>query len=140
MALSYINSQLQNDEKIIETAKIHWLINLRYIYVLILLLIGQFILALIAAIFVYFYIKSFEMAVTNKRVIAKFGIIRRKTFEINLKKVEGCNLNQDIIGRIFGYASLIVRGTGGGITPFPYVSNFEEFKRKVNEMVDISQN
>lgn len=96
-------------------------------------------MAIISAVTLYFYIKSFEMVVTNKRVIAKFGLFIQKTFEMNLKKVEGCNLNQGLLGRIFGYASLTVRGTGGGIAPFPYISNYEAFKRKIDEMVSLNQ-
>lgn len=43
-----------------------------------------------------------EVALTNQRVILKWGFIQRNTIEILIEKVEGFSADQDIIGRLFG--------------------------------------
>lgn len=48
-----------------------------------------------------------ELAVTNKRVIAKSGIIRRNVIDIANTKIEGVTYHQGLVGRIFGYGSVI---------------------------------
>ena len=56
-----------------------------------------------------------EIAVTNKRVIYKRGFISRYTTEMNMEKVESVVVDQNLWGRIFGYGTISVRGTGEGI-------------------------
>jgi hypothetical protein len=54
-----------------------------------------------------------EMAVTNKRVISKAGLLSTHSLEVNLNKVEGISVHQDLGGKLFGYAKVSVNGTGG---------------------------
>jgi len=54
-----------------------------------------------------------EMAVTDKRVIVKVGVVSRKTFELLLSKVESIGVNESLWGRMMGYGTVVVRGTGG---------------------------
>src|SRR5450759_648524 len=54
-----------------------------------------------------------EFGVTNKRVIIKVGWVRRRTLETMLSKVEGIGVDQDLIGRMLGYGTMVVTGTGG---------------------------
>src|SRR5258708_12817532 len=61
-----------------------------------------------------------EMAVTNRRVIVKSGLVDRRTNEILLSRIESVVVDEPAMGRIFGYATLIIPGTGG--TP-------EQFKK-----------
>jgi uncharacterized membrane protein YdbT with pleckstrin-like domain len=63
-----------------------------------------------------------EIAVTDRRVILKRGLITRDTIEINLPKVESVDVRQSILGRLLNYGTVIVRGTGGGLNPLSYVS------------------
>jgi len=58
-----------------------------------------------------------EIAVTDRRVIYKTGFIRRKTTEMNMEKVESVDVEQSVLGRIFDYGDVIVRGTGSGFAP-----------------------
>ena len=70
-------------------------------------------LGVIWAVFRGLVFLTTELALTNKRVIAKSGIIRRNVIDVvSNTKVEGVSYNQGIIGRIFGYGSVLVRGTG----------------------------
>ena len=82
---------------------------------------------------------STELAVTNRRVIAKFGFIRRSTIELNLAKVESIRVEQSIGGRIFGYGSVIVTGTGSTMDPIPYVADPIKFRQAVQSATDVAQ-
>jgi uncharacterized membrane protein YdbT with pleckstrin-like domain len=46
-------------------------------------------------------------------VIYKRGFIKRYTAEMNMDKVESVDVNQSIMGRLLGYGSIEIRGTGG---------------------------
>jgi uncharacterized membrane protein YdbT with pleckstrin-like domain len=76
---------------------------------------------------------SVEMAVTNKRVIIKSGFLRRRSLEIYLQKVESIAVDQGLMGRMFGYGSIVVGGTGGTAEPFHKVRSPLEFRRRVQE-------
>lgn len=65
--------------------------------------------------------KTSEFAVTNKRVVMKFGFIRRSSLEVLLTKIEGVSVDQGILGRILDYGTIVVGGTGGSRTPFPKI-------------------
>lgn len=56
---------------------------------------------------------STERVVTTKRLILKYGLIRRRTYEMNLSKLEEINLSQGIMDRIFGSGTLFIQGVGG---------------------------
>lgn len=77
-----------------------------------------------------------EMAVTNKRVIIKAGILSKRTVELFLSRVESVGVEQDLVGRILGYGSIVVRGTGGTAEPFARVSAPLEFRRQVQTQIE----
>lgn len=79
---------------------------------------------------------STEMAVTNRRVLMKTGLVSRKTTELMLGKIESIGVNQGVLGRMAGYGSVTVRGTGGTYELFDRVSNPLEFRRQVQEQID----
>ena len=68
-----------------------------------------------AALLLYAYLKirSTEMGITSKRIIKKSGVIMRDTAEIRLCKVESISVQQGFLGRIFGYGTVTIVGTGG---------------------------
>lgn len=76
---------------------------------------------------------STEMAVTNKRVIIKAGLFRRKTIELFLSKIESIGVEQGLLGRMLGYGTIVVRGTGGTAEPFKKVHSPLEFRRQVQQ-------
>ncbi len=92
---------------------------------------GLFVSAAIVMIARYIDLKTSEFAVTDKRVIIKVGVLRRRTLEIQLSKVESVAVTQGILGRILGYGEIVVRGTGGTPEPFRNISRPLEFRRAV---------
>ena len=79
---------------------------------------------------------STEMAVTNRRVLMKSGILGRRTVELMLSKVESIGVDQGIFGRMAGYGRVVVRGTGGTHELFDRIARPLEFRRQVQEQID----
>lgn len=73
-------------------------------------------------------------AVTNRRVIIKTGVISRRTVELVLAKCEGIQVMQSVLGRIFGYGSIVVT-TGGATNCYYYVANPFRFKKAINMQI-----
>ena len=78
-------------------------------------LFGAIVLALAAlATFVPAWLRRWttEIAVTDRRIILKRGLIRRHTIEMNMQKVESVDIDQSLAGRLFNYGNVAIRGTG----------------------------
>ena len=79
---------------------------------------------------------STELAVTNRRVIAKSGLIARRTVEMNLAKIESVRVEQTVMGRLFGYGSLVVTGTGATMDPIRYIADPIRFRQAIQAATD----
>jgi len=132
---SYIDGALIKDEKVVYTGKIS-LWSLAPLIILGVLLLAAWGIGLIFFLVAFIRYKTTELAITNKRVIAKFGFISRKTIELNINKVESIQVNQDILGRIFDYGSLIISGAGNPQAPISGISNPMNFRRAFMETQD----
>lgn len=75
------------------------------------------------------------LAVTNKRVLARYGLLQMDVVDIRLSKIESIDLERMLPGHIFGYASVVVMGTGTRMIRVPFIRNAEAFRRYYNEMV-----
>jgi uncharacterized membrane protein YdbT with pleckstrin-like domain len=76
-----------------------------------------------------------EMAVTNKRVIVKTGLADRRTNEILLSRIESVVVDEPAMGRILGYGTVIVRGTGGTPEVFEKIYQPLEFREQVQRQI-----
>ena len=146
--MSYIENNLMSGESVIYNAKLHWVIFLwPAIWLVIALLIfssggdaaaaggGAIVIAILTGIASFINYSTSEFGITNKRVLAKVGFIRRNSLEVLLTKVEGIQVNQGILGRMLGYGSVVVSGTGGSKDPFHKISAPLEFRRKAQEQI-----
>jgi membrane protein YdbS with pleckstrin-like domain len=79
------------------------------------LLTGLFfiLLAILELLRVSIRFATSHLTLTSKRIIIKRGFLSRNTFEVLLTKVEGIGVKQPPIGRMFGFGTIIVTGTGG---------------------------
>lgn len=71
-----------------------------------------------------------ELALTNRRVVAKFGVLSTESQEIRLDKIESVGVHQSLIGRLFGYGSIVVSGTGGSRDVLPDIPDPITFRTK----------
>ena len=76
-----------------------------------------------------------EVAVSNKRVLIKTGLLSRRSVEVLLPKVESIGVDEPFLGRILGYGSVIVRGTGGTFETFDQIARPNELRRQVQEQL-----
>ena len=76
-----------------------------------------------------------EMAVTNKRVIVKSGLANRRTIELLLSRIESIAVEEPALGRLLGYGTVIVRGTGGTPEVFPQIARPLEFREQVQRQI-----
>jgi len=130
---SYIDDALVKDEKISYRGYTSF-------WVLSPLIIAGFLLLPVYGAGLIFWLAAFvrykttEFAVTNKRVIARFGFISRKTFEIDIDTIVYIQVHQDILGSMFNYGSLEITGTGYPQTPITSISNPLNFRDSIFEM------
>lgn len=80
-----------------------------------------------------------EFAVTNRRVLIKVGLVRRRTLELNLSKIESVEVEQTVAGRLLGYGQIEVIGTGGTREAFDRVSQPLAFRKAVHEAAEAAQ-
>ena len=76
-----------------------------------------------------------EVAVSNMRVLIKTGLLARKSIEVLLSKVESIGVDESVVGRMLGYGSGIVRGTGGTFETFRRIAHPNELRRQVQEHI-----
>jgi uncharacterized membrane protein YdbT with pleckstrin-like domain len=155
--MSYVERVLQPGETLVHKSKLHWLIYLPVLPFLAVSLLGLILywgmsangtdqsvailpagLMLVGAagtIVTWFraWIRrvSTELAVTDRRVIFKRGLVRRHTVEMNMDKVESVDVDQSILGRIFNYGDVTVRGTGASIEPLRMIDDPLHFRSRV---------
>ena len=72
-----------------------------------------------------------ELAVTDRRVIYKSGVFARHTLEMNRSKVESVDVDQPLLGRIFGYGTVILRGTGSTFEPIYHIADPLAFRSQI---------
>jgi uncharacterized membrane protein YdbT with pleckstrin-like domain len=157
--MSYASKHLIPDEKLLYETRLSWVVLFWPVIVpsLILLGVGGYLVyhyanadvdnmkeigvGLIVAAALVFGIgltkrNATEMAVTNKRVLIKQGVFGRRTLEILLQKIESIAVEESMSGRILGFGTVIVRGTGGTPEPFKKMAHPLEFRRHVEEQVE----
>jgi membrane protein YdbS with pleckstrin-like domain len=78
---------------------------------------------------------SSDFAVTDKRVLARMGVLHRQSLETLLSKIEGIGVDQDPWGRLLGYGTLTITGTGGTRESLPGIPRPLEFRRHVQTQI-----
>jgi uncharacterized membrane protein YdbT with pleckstrin-like domain len=131
--MSYVQSVLQPGEKVLLLGRLHWIAYWPAIlsFVLGTVLVawlwgagyGDVVIAIAAIVFgalsLYFFVTAWferwitEIAVTDRRIIYKRGLIYRHTEEMNMGMVSSVDVDQSILGRLLDYGTVHVIGTGG---------------------------
>ena len=145
--VSYIDSILSPGERITYTGQTtNWiyalplLISIPALAVAVLLasiplIAGAVALSVVLLIGPFIRQKTTELVVTDRRVVAKFGLISRHTPEIRMSKIESIRIDQHFWERLGGFGTVIIQGTGGGDDPFPQVRDPLAFKRAVEQQL-----
>ena len=132
--MSYIDQSLIEGETVIHRGRVSWWSEFWLLLLGILtLVIG---VGLVLLIWAWIRVRSTEIAITNKRIIAKFGFIKRSTVEINLDKVEALRVEQGFWGRMLNFGTILLSGVGSTIDPMPNIADPLVFRRKFMEATD----
>jgi hypothetical protein len=162
--LSYIDKTLVPGEKVVYTTRLHWIVMLGHIFgACVLWAIGGYLLyyayahpemeltnrhiaeygggALLVCGFIVIFAGSIrrnatEMAVTTRRVVIKTGLASRKTIEMLLNKVETIEVNEPGMGRVLGYGSITMIGTGGTSEAFHKMARPLEFRSAAQQQIE----
>jgi uncharacterized membrane protein YdbT with pleckstrin-like domain len=152
VSMSYLDDHLLTGEQIVYRARMHWIIFGAAIAVVLVGIAIAILLEVIDNGYWYVgaavagigllmaigpairYITS-EFAVTDKRVLGKVGFIERESDETLLSKVEAIGVDQGIMGRLFGFGTVTITGTGGTQEVFRTISQPLEFRRQIQTQV-----
>ena len=162
--MRYVDRNLNPGETIVYETRLHWIVMLRSIVqavIAVLIAGGVLYYALTAtgisddqlhmmegaaAILVVLAIilliagatrrNATEMAVTNHRVIIKVGLVGRRTIEMLLTKIESIEVKETAAGRMLGYGTVVVIGTGGTPEPFDNVAHPVEIRSIVQQQIE----
>ncbi len=74
-----------------------------------------------------------EIAITNSRLIYKRGLVARYVGEMSIDRIEGVNVLQGVLGRLFGYGRIMVRGMGVGEVILPPLANPIAFRKAIEK-------
>lgn len=156
--MSYVDDHLLPGERVVYRAHLHWVAFRWSILLLVLAIVtgiaGQLVstdpaadpwklwipagLVALAAVFaVGPWIKraSSEFAVTDKRVLVKVGLVQRDSLETLLSKVEAIGVDQTLLGRMLGFGTITIVGTGGTRETFDRIDSPLEFRRQVQAQI-----
>jgi uncharacterized membrane protein YdbT with pleckstrin-like domain len=132
--MSYLNEVIQPGETLRRTGRLHWIIYARGVAFMLVFALFWILSSTdeLPSLAVYaFWFGEFaglclvldglarqattEIFVTDRRAIIKTGFIARRTFEMNMDKIESVDVSQSVMGRLLGYGTVVLRGTGMGI-------------------------
>jgi uncharacterized membrane protein YdbT with pleckstrin-like domain len=156
--MGYVDKNLLPGESVVYRAKLHWSFYLTPIcWILLSLLLGIWAFASQESLLVSFLCTpalmlffggllmvgvsalaagQTEFAVTDRRIIAKAGVIRRRSLEILLCKVESIAVLQPLLGMLLNYGTVIVSGTGGTREHFPNIADPQQLRRQVHARLE----
>lgn len=108
--MSYIEKSLGDGERLIARAHFHWLYQLAAVLALVIL--GWILIGIYFFVDMTIRFHTTEIGVTTHRFILKRGLFTLRTQETALPNIEGVQVHQSVFGRIFGYGTLVIQGTG----------------------------
>ena len=130
----YTKSSLLDGENVVYETHLHWMIYSGCCLFAALAFVTAGItlfIALPALLLCWIRRRTSEFCVTSQRVLIKTGWISRKTIEMNLSKVESIEVAQGAFGRMLGYGTITVVGTGSTREVFSRITDPLGFRRAV---------
>lgn len=137
---------MTEDESFLTTAHIHGAIYWKGVAVII---IGMLLLPTIATSLGFFLMfvgaimlglahltrRFLILAASNKRIFIRSGILYADMIEMRYGQIESIELGVTPIGQIFGYANVIITGTGQRRVIVPFIADAVLFRKTVNDIL-----
>ncbi|HBR69716.1 MAG TPA: hypothetical protein DEA55_10120 [Rhodospirillaceae bacterium] len=74
------------------------------------------------------------LALTNKRVLSRYGVLQVDVVAIQFDRIESIEMERMLLGQILNYATVVILGTGQRTIRIPYIANASEFRRKYDDV------
>jgi len=136
---------LLKNEHILAEGRIHGAIYWKTVAVLLIgILVGFFvakelgILLVVVSVLMGIHATALRavlmIVVTNRRILARYGLLQIDVVDLQFDKVESIELERMLPGLIFGYGNVVVMGTGQRYIVVPFVANGGNIRRAYNEI------
>lgn len=142
--LEAAKSALVEGEEIIIMGKIHGAIYWKGVAVVLFAILLAFKIPVLGALFLVVGLvmlgiarltKHFLLlALTNKRILTRYGILMVEIVDIKFRNIESVETERMLPGQIFGYANVVIMGTGNRYIRIPFVANAVEFRRAFDKI------
>ena len=76
-----------------------------------------------------------ELAITNKRVVGKTGVVNTKALDASLNKIQNVSVTQKLGGKIFNYSTIKIN-TAAGEYQFGAIKHADAFKNMLMAQID----
>lgn len=130
---SYISQSLSSGESIVKNGTLSGAV---YIWpMLFSILFFWLLIPLLFPLLTYFDMRSTEIAVTNRRVIARMGGFRTRAIEQQISKIDAIIIRQDPLGRIFDYGTIVITGSGVSVTIIENIKAPFAFKNAIDAQI-----
>jgi uncharacterized membrane protein YdbT with pleckstrin-like domain len=98
------------------------------------------LLLLAVLLFIWPYIArwSTELVITDKRLIAKYGVVSTHSIEIRFDKIETVRVTQGLVGKVLKYGDIVVTGTGSTFDPIRSIANPMAFRAALNQAMELN--
>lgn len=80
-----------------------------------------------------------EIAVTNKRLVIKEGVIARRVDEMDIDHIESVHVWQSVLGRLLDYGVVMVRGMGVGEISLPALAHPVILRKSIENAKYVSE-
>ena len=77
-----------------------------------------------------------ELAITDRRVICKTGLLSTASIEIRFAKIETVRVQQDVLGRMLNFGNIEIRGTGSSFEPIEHIARPLAFKNALDQAME----
>jgi uncharacterized membrane protein YdbT with pleckstrin-like domain len=79
--------------------------------------IACLLIAVVIAVRAWWNRWTTEIFVTDRRVIFVHGFFARQSIEVHMNQIESVDVDQTLLGRLFGYGDVTIHGTGNTYDP-----------------------
>ena len=132
--MSYVEQNLNRNEEIVKKAeRSAWLLVGAWVFGI--LFFWLLFIPLIKAVIATVRYRSAELAITNKRIIGKTGVVNSGSLDAPLNKIQNASVSQPFFGKIFNYGVVRI-DTAAGSFEFGCIKNAEAFKKMLMAQID----
>jgi uncharacterized membrane protein YdbT with pleckstrin-like domain len=119
------------DERVVYRARVHWSVYLPGAFLVLWggvpndpRLSGWFVIfGVILLIYALVLRRMTGLTITDRRVIARTSLVFGAVAEMDRGDVEGVEIRQNLLGRLLGFGTVVVRGTGRALGPVKTITD-----------------